>query len=118
MRMSSQEALLSSRGGNGSQLLGEPGNQHLQQQQQLPPPPPEPWTQQQQTRGSFAGIMGGTLGRHAPMIVGGQGPTVPNVQQYPSTFRGGSYPLYHTCERPSSKKRVTIVEDNNTESSV
>ena len=35
------------------------------------------------------------------------------------SFRGASYPLYHTCERPNSgKKRVTIVEDNNTESSV
>ena len=29
---------------------------------------------------------------------------------------GVSYPMYHTCER--QKKRVTIMEDNNTESSV
>jgi len=28
----------------------------------------------------------------------------------------GPYPMYHTCER--QKKRVTIMEDNNTESSV
>jgi len=27
-----------------------------------------------------------------------------------------TYPMYHTCER--QKKRVTIMEDNNTESSV
>jgi hypothetical protein len=50
--------------------------------------------QQQQMRG------GGTLGR------------VPNVASTP-------YPVYHTCERPQNmKKKVTIVEDNNTESSV
>ena len=73
-------------------------------------------------RGQFASVMGGTLGRHVGRAI------VPPNLQYPappppahSTFRagGGGYPLYHTCERPStSKKRVTIVEDNNTESSV
>ena len=130
MRMSPQDALLTPRGGggNGSQLLVESttGSQLLQQQQQkqLPPPPPEPsWMQ---SRGQFANVMGGTLDRHAAPHGGHHGPpSVPNVQQqqYPSTFRGGSsYPMYHTCERPlhpaTSKKRVTIVEDNNTESSV
>ena len=115
------------------------GSSQLLQQQFPPPPPPEPWTQHHQQQqqllprgssGQFANVMGGTLGRHAPMVHHGslQGPgpsNIPNIQQYPSTFRGGggttttnSYPLYHTCERPTNKKRVTIVEDNNTESSV
>ena len=126
LRMSSQEALLASHSGNGSQLLLESATGSSQLlQQQLPPPPPEPWTSQQQPKFAPAPnhMLGGTLGRHTSIMVGGQpsgGPSVPNVQ-YPtgSTFRGGSsYPLYHTCERPTNKKRVTIVEDNNTESSV
>ena len=147
--MSSQDALLTPHGasqqllvdggGGGARSVSPAsgnGSQHLQQQFP-PPPPPEPWTQHQQQplppRGQFANVMGGTLGRHSPMVhhghgAGGlQGPppsgpsNIPNIQQYPSTFRGGttnSYPLYHTCERPTNKKRVTIVEDNNTESSV
>ena len=153
LRMSSQDALLTSshHGASNQQLLVDGrgggarsvspasgnGSSQLLQQQFPPPPPPEPWTQHQQQqlppRGSsvqFANVMGGTLGRHAPMVHHGslQGPgpsNIPNIQQYPSTFRGGggttatnSYPLYHTCERPTNKKRVTIVEDNNTESSV
>ena len=127
LRMSSQEALLASHSGNGSQLLLESATGSSQLlQQQLPPPPPEPWTSQQQPKFVPAGpnhMLGGTLGRHTSIMVGGQpsgAPSVPNVQ-YPtgSTFRGGNrYPLYHTCERPTNKKRVTIVEDNNTESSV
>ena len=78
------------------------------------------WPLPQRTQ--FASVMGGTLGRHPPMM-NPPASRVPNVQ-YPqtstSTFRAtAGYPLYHTCERPpSSKKRVTIVEDNNTESSV
>ena len=153
LRMSSQDALLTSshHGASNQQLLVDGrgggarsvspasgnGSSQLLQQQFPPPPPPEPWTQHQQQQlpprgssGQFANVMGGTLGRHAPMVHHGslQGPgpsNIPNIQQYPSTFRGGggttatnSYPLYHTCERPTNKKRVTIVEDNNTESSV
>lgn len=78
-------------------------------------------------RGQFASVMGGTLGRQHPVGVGqhaAAGQRVPNVH-LPPDIRGGrsggghgQYPLYHTCERPSGKKRVTIVEDNNTESSV
>ena len=60
--------------------------------------------------GQFASIVG-TLGRAR------NNPTL----EY-SSFRANAaaYPLYHTCERPNNtaKKRVTIVEDNNTESSV
>ena len=153
LRMSSQDALLNHpHGASQQQLLVDGGGarsvspagsgSQLLQQQFPPPPPPEPWTQhlppppqqQQPPRGQFANVMGGTLGRHAPMVHGGHGAAggglqggpsgpsnMPNIQQYPSTFRGGntnSYPLYHTCERPTNKKRVTIVEDNNTESSV
>ena len=153
LRMSSQDALLTSshHGASNQQLLVDGrgggarsvspasgnGSSQLLQQQFPPPPPPEPWTQHQQQQlpprgssGQFANVIGGTLGRHAPMVHHGslQGPgpsNIPNIQQYPSTFRGGggttatnSYPLYHTCERPTNKKRVTIVEDNNTESSV
>ena len=153
LRMSSQDALLTSshHGASNQQLLVDGrgggarsvspasgnGSSQLLQQQFPPPPPPEPWTQHQQQQlpprgssGQFANVMGGTLGRHAPMVHHGslQGPgpsNIPNIQQYPSTFRGSggttatnSYPLYHTCERPTNKKRVTIVEDNNTESSV
>ena len=136
---SNQQLLVDGRGGGARSVSPASGNgsSQLLQQQFPPPPPPEPWTQHQQQQlpprgssGQFANVMGGTLGRHAPMVHHGslQGPgpsNIPNIQQYPSTFRGGggttatnSYPLYHTCERPTNKKRVTIVEDNNTESSV
>lgn len=70
-------------------------------------------------RGQFASIVGGTLGRapsRNPHFVASSNPAAGGNM---SSFHG--YPLYHTCERPSasaSKKRVTIVEDNNTESSV
>ena len=78
------------------------------------------WPLPQRTQ--FASVMGGTLGRH-PQMMKPPASRVPNVQYPPtstSTLRAtAGYPLYHTCERPpSSKKRVTIVEDNNTESSV
>ena len=136
---SNQQLLVDGRGGGTRSVSPASGNgsSQLLQQQFPPPPPPEPWTQHQQQQlpprgssGQFANVIGGTLGRHAPMVHHGslQGPgpsNIPNIQQYPSTFRGGggttatnSYPLYHTCERPTNKKRVTIVEDNNTESSV
>ncbi len=101
--------------------------QRQQQQQQqwstLPPPPPPSvnfaathqdqqmlhnWRQQQQQQQQQQQYRpsGGTLGR-AP----GNSNNNPN---------SSSYPVYHTCERPhnAGKKKVTIVEDNNTESSV
>ena len=74
-------------------------------------------------RTQFAGIVGGTLGRAGSRGVP-TGANLSGMQPYPvphppnSTFRSPGYPLYHTCERPLGKKRVTIVEDKNTESSV
>ena len=127
---SNQQLLVDGRGGGARSVSPASGNgsSQLLQQQFPPPPPPEPWTQHQQQQlpprgssGQFANVMGGTLGRHAPMVHHGslQGPgpsNIPNIQQYPSTFRGGggtnatnSFPLYHTCECPTNKKRVTIV---------
>ena len=96
-----------------------PTSSHLHQQQQPGqmdwsssggyPPPPLDWrSQDPQSVGR-----GGTLGRHHPrgypVEHGGNG-------QVPGQNGHGQYPLYHTCER--QKKKVTIVEDNNTESSV
>ena len=77
-------------------------------------------------RGQFASVMGGggTLGRAGNRHQLFQAyPPHPPMQLGPSsTFRqrGGAGNIYHTCERPMSnnKKRDTIVEDNNTESSV
>lgn len=102
-----------------------------QQQQQQRVPPIDEWTPLQQQhhlisaapphhRGQFASVMGGTLGRHHP---GGGGSRQANLHMQYSTLGMPStnkapYPLYHTCDRAQQKKRVTIVEDNNTESSV
>ena len=112
IRISSQEALLDPSGGGGSnQLLIESAGGQLMHHE---------WPLPQRTQ--FASVMGGTLGRHPAVMNPAAASRVPNLQ-YPnstSTFRAtAGYPLYHTCERPPpSKKRVTIVEDNNTESSV
>jgi len=112
IRISSQEALLDPSGGSNQLLIESAGGQLMHHDWPLP------------QRTQFASVMGGTLGRHpAAMMNPAAASRVPNLQ-YPvsstSTFRAtAGYPLYHTCERPpSSKKRVTIVEDNNTESSV
>lgn len=115
LRISSQDALLDSSGNGSSQLVietgGAIGGQFMHHDWPLP---------SQGGRAQFASIVGGTLGRAGPR---GGVPNVYPIQGAPvvanSSFRGASYPLYHTCERPNSgKKRVTIVEDNNTESSV
>ena len=112
LRISSQDALIDPVTGAGSsQLIIETGGtQFMHHDWPLP-----------SHRTQFAGIVGGTLGRGGARPMG---PPGAGLQAFPvppppnSTFRAG-YPLYHTCERPNtSKKRVTIVEDNNTESSV
>ena len=89
----------------------------------LPPPPQghaphgnHAHMMAQQQR-DWAATRGGTLGRHPHQ----NGPGGVAMKQGGVAMKQGGvavspYPLYHTCER--QKKRVTIVEDNNTESSV
>ena len=112
-----------SHGGNSADWPPPP----QQQPQHFPPPPPtnrigaagnsgqsaaDNYFQQGQQQHHIP--RGGTLGRHPS---GRQG----FVDCHGGVLKPGGvpvspYPLYHTCER--QKKRVTIVEDNNTESSV
>lgn len=91
----------------GSQAGGQGGGPSSMPGLEWYPPPPANWRSHGPQ--NALGHMGGTLGRH------------PNNVRY--TAEGGNapghlppYPLYHTCER--QKKKVTIMEDNNTESSV
>ena len=76
-------------------------------------------------------MVGGTLGRHpmppptrfqhqnlASFRRQEANPELPPPPPLEPEYESASgYPMYHTCER-REKKRVTIVEDNNTESSV
>ena len=57
-----------------------------------------------------------TLGTPRLSPGGSRGSSISGPSSVQGVSPGGPYPMYHTCER--QKKRVTIMEDNNTESSV